>query len=263
MLPTINIGGFELHGYSLGLAGVVLAVAYAVLVWRARLREVLPARHLVNIVLITCLAGEVGCRLLGALVTAPGAVWPTDASELPAFLLHLFSTRVYYGTPLAVVAALWAYDRYYHLPHTNTFALAMPALALFHVVGRVGCWFAGCCYGVPTDLGLVAADGMVRFPVQLVESACNLGLFAVLYLVAWHSRRRDLVAPLYFIGYGIARFALEFVRGDAVRGFALGLSTSQWFALVTVAVSVGYVIVHQWRSAKEGRRPWTTDSSTK
>ncbi len=245
MLPTINIAGFELHGYSLGLVGVALAVVYAVLTWRAHLRGVLPARHFINIVLITCLAGELGCRLLGALITAPQVVWPADPSALPAFLLQLFSTRVYYGTPLAVLAALWVFDRYYGLPHENTFALAMPSLALFHVVGRMGCWFAGCCYGIPADFGLTGADGIARFPVQLTESACNLVLFLILHALAWRRGRPDLVAPAYFIGYGTVRFALEFLRGDAIRGFVFGLSISQWFALVTVAAAVAYLAMRR------------------
>lgn len=241
MFPVINVGGLSLHGYAFGLVGVAAAVVYAALMWKSRLKGVLPRRHFVNIVLITCLAGELGCRLLGALVAAPGAVWPTDPAPLPAFFGSLLSERVYYGTPLLAVACLAWYDHHYGLPHADTFALVMPGLALFHAVARVGCCFAGCCYGIPLEFGLVLADGVARFPVQLVESACNLVLFAILHVIVWHRGRRYLAVPLYFIGYGIVRFALEFLRGDAVRGFFLGISTSQWIALITILAAALYL----------------------
>ena len=73
------------------------------------------------------------------------------------------------------------------------------------------------------------ANGVSRFPVQLVEAAWNLVLF--LLLARLQRRGRDRLLPLYLALYAPARFLLEFLRGDAYRGIFLGLSTSQWISL--------------------------------
>ena len=43
---------------------------------------------------------------------------------------------------------------------------------------------------------------------------------------------------VYLIVYSIMRFCLEFVRGDAIRGGFLGLSTSQWISIVLLPLGI-------------------------
>ncbi len=108
--------------------------------------------------------------------------------------------------------------------------------SLFHIFGRIGCFLGGCCYGLPSAWGVVyryspvaEANGLVRFPVQLVEAAWNLVLFL---LLAWLQRRGSpICCPCIWSSIPPARFLLEFFRGDAYRGILLGLSTSQWISL--------------------------------
>ena len=72
---------------------------------------------------------------------------------------------------------------------------------------------------------------------QLIEAGFNLILFVVLLNCAKKLKRPAFVLPLYMILYGIARFVLEFYRGDAERGIAL-LSTSQWISIVCVMLAI-------------------------
>lgn len=107
---------------------------------------------------------------------------------------------------------------------------AVVPLLVAQGVGRIGCWLAGCCFGIP-----IGYEGL-RHPTQLYESGF------VLLLAAWLVRRRARVAPgdsaMYLAAYPIFRFAVEFLRGDS-RGMALGLSTSQWIS-IPLAVSALY-----------------------
>lgn len=113
-------------------------------------------------------------------------------------------------------------------------------IVIAHAFGRIGCFFAGCCYGKPTDsfLGVQFPflDHKVH-PTQLYESAFLFILFAVmLYLYLKKGFKHNL--SLYLLSYGIFRFLIEFIRGDDRGAFVGGISPSQFWALVMIVASV-------------------------
>lgn len=137
-----------------------------------------------------------------------------------------------------------------------------PTVPMFHCFGRVGCFLSGCCYGAESSLGIVlyntgnpALDGIRRFPVQLVEAAFELILSFVLILLYYRlgckftsketgrKIKKGGLLAVYIILYGIARFLLEFLRGDLIRGIWFGLSTSQWISIVLVICSIVFLCV--------------------
>lgn len=112
----------------------------------------------------------------------------------------------------------------------------VPALAIGHGLGRIGCFLAGCCYGIPYEgVGAVHLHGAERFPVQVVEAAFLLligGLTA-----QGKAQKRPALVVEYLIGYALLRFGLEFLRGDLIRGvWAFGASSSQIISLLTIAL---------------------------
>ncbi len=120
--------------------------------------------------------------------------------------------------------------------YTDVAALATP---LFHIFGRLGCFFSGCCFGVESPIGFVyhhsmieQANGVSRFPVQLVEAFANLCIFLLLYCLLKKGKAKGQLFTLYLLTYPVCRFILEFFRGDAYRGIFYGLSTSQWISIV-------------------------------
>lgn len=123
----------------------------------------------------------------------------------------------------------------------SEYAPAMvPCIPLGHAFGRVGCLLAGCCYGRPADgwPGIVyppgtpgVSEGARLFPVQALESAILLAIFAVLVKYSAGKRTAARVVGLYFLLYAACRFALEGLRYDAVRGRWGSFSTSQWISI--------------------------------
>lgn len=120
----------------------------------------------------------------------------------------------------------------------NILAVTIP---LFHCFARVGCFFAGCCYGkeldtfisinyIPADLNVAAP----RIPVQLIEAGANLLIFVFLFILSKKQQKRNLLI-WYLSIYAVCRFALEFIRGDAVRGEFGCLSFSQVYSLLIIA----------------------------
>ncbi|MCA9684268.1 MAG: prolipoprotein diacylglyceryl transferase, partial [Myxococcales bacterium] len=109
------------------------------------------------------------------------------------------------------------------------FDLGAPFLALAHAFGRIGCLFAGCCYGAVHE-GLLSihypdhspayAGGDGRYPIPLMESAIEFAIFSWLFFhVRLKKRFHGQVMLHYVILYPLARFVLEMFRGDAVRGY--------------------------------------------
>jgi phosphatidylglycerol:prolipoprotein diacylglycerol transferase len=175
----------------------------------------------------------------------------------PSQIISLETLRsggVYYGGFLAAVVVGIVYMRRHHLPVWKMTDCYAPGLALGQAIGRLGCFSAGCCYGKPTSsvLGVVFKNPyslqtvgvplMVPLhPTQLYEAIANLIIFVTLWLALRRKRFNGQVFILYLFMYSIARFFVEFLRGDADRGFLFEgrLSTSQAISLTLVIVASG------------------------
>ena len=161
---------------------------------------------------------------------------------------------VFYGGMLGVLLGCVISGKLFKTGARRTLDWAAPAIPLFHAVARIGCLFAGCCYGFVSPWGVPNVhfdEGVLLFPVQIFESVCNLLIFIAI-LVAARARKSDKYsAEIYLASYAVCRFVLEFFRGDAVRGiWSLGLSTSQYlslFILVGVAVEIIILAVRKKR----------------
>ena len=126
------------------------------------------------------------------------------------------------------------------------FDLLIPSVALAQGFGRIGCQFAGCCFGKETDgpLGIVfhesqyAPNNIRLIPTQLISSGLDFLLF---FSLIWYAKRKKgngQIGGLYLILYSIGRFILEFYRGDLIRGNVGALSTSQFISIFTVVAGV-------------------------
>ena len=126
----------------------------------------------------------------------------------------------------------------------DLFALALPA---GEAIGRIGCFYNGCCYGVECQLPwAVYQHGALRHPAQLYSSAVALLTFLALLTVELRGglRREGDLFRLYLILFGISRFLLEFVRWR--ESLVLGLSPMQWLCLDLIVLGTAGL----WRSRR-------------
>ena len=119
------------------------------------------------------------------------------------------------------------------------------AITVAHGFGRIGCFFAGCCYGKETDsfLGVKFPD-LARpvHPTQLYEAAFLFLLFAVMsYLILKKGFKHNM--SVYLIAYGIFRFAIEYLRDDHRGELVSGLTPSQFWSICMVVLGVVLVFV--------------------
>jgi len=117
---------------------------------------------------------------------------------------------------------------------------------------KLGCVFAGCCYGIPSHWGVHNAkvDATV-FPVQIFESACTVLVVVLVLLLNFRVKKlkTGLIYPIGAIAYCTTRFFWEFFRyydeGSILKNLVPGLTFWQFFALLTIVLSIVWIIVIQ------------------
>ncbi len=239
MHPYFSVFGFDVPAY--GLMAVLGGLVGASVVLLRYRRYATARLDTVNLIALCLVGALVGAKALYVLTQVPPAIrhWDAVVSHPLDALMQIFGGLVFYGGVLGALGiALW-YIRKYKLPFWTYADLFAPAIPAAHMLGRIGCFLGGCCYGLPVTWGLTTthslapeADGVARLPVQLMEAGLCLLMCLVLL---WYERRKPRpgrVFALYLLLYAPARFVLEFFRGDSVRGLVLSVSTSQWISVL-------------------------------
>jgi phosphatidylglycerol---prolipoprotein diacylglyceryl transferase len=245
MYPRLlELGPITVYTY-----GVLLAAAYLFGLQLARVRarkRGLDANRVLDLGIYIIISALVGAKLL--LLITDFKSFTADPREL---LTLARSGGVFYGGLIvAVIVALW-YIRRVGLPLWTTCDVFAPGIALGHVVGRFGCFFAGCCYGKPTTRpwGITFTDpfaaanvgtplGQSLHPTQLYEAGAE---FVILMLLL-ATERKGRPYPgrtfwLYMLLYAISRFIIEFYRDDP-RGAVGMFSTSQFISIVLAPLAI-------------------------
>jgi phosphatidylglycerol---prolipoprotein diacylglyceryl transferase len=168
----------------------------------------LPLLHIELLALASCLVGIVGAKVYYRLTHLGEPQGPlTTGASLQGFVIGALSV-------LALGSALW------QLPMGTVLDVTAPALLLGQAIGRIGCFFGGCCTGLPTTSrwGLWSSDrriGVRRIPVQLMESA-SAAVLAIASIVALRSTSlfpQGLVFVAGISAYVIVRQLLFPLRG--------------------------------------------------
>jgi len=242
--------------------GVLLAAAYLLglqfAIVRGRQRGLDPNRTM-DLGIWIIISALVGAKLLLLVVE-----WDTFTRDWRELLTLARSGGVFYGGLIAAVAvALW-YLRRHHMPMWTVTDAFAPGIALGHVIGRLGCLFAGCCFGRQTDVPWAitfrneyAAQNVGTplnvplHPTQLYEAGAELLILAI--LLATERKGRPFPGRTfwgYMFMYGISRFVIEFYRGDA-RGLVGALSTSQFVSVLIIPISLVMLYLLSRRTTPE------------
>jgi len=261
MYPRLlELGPLTVYTY-----GVLLAAAYLLglklAMVRAKARGLDQSRVL-DLGIYIIISALVGAKLL-LLFTDFGTF-----VDNPRELLSLVrSGGVFYGgLILAVVVAVW-YIRRIGLPLWTTCDVFAPGIALGHVVGRLGCLFAGCCYGKPSTLPwaitftdpFAAANvgtplNVPLHPTQLYEAGAEALILALLLMTESRGRRfAGRTFWLYMLLYAVSRYVIEMFRGDP-RGAVLMFSTSQFISVLLAPLAIVMLLYLARQKAPEPKR---------
>lgn len=242
MYPFFNILGVQIPAYgsmmllaALTAFGLTALQTYKSALWQ-------DAFNYYFFALVGALSGAF---LLHVAVTIPVVIarWDTLMAGLSfkegfTVLAQSLTGFVFYGGLLGSIASMIIYSRVFKtplLPYLDVFA---PIVPVAHAIGRVGCFLGGCCYGIEVGhdhpLGVIypaaslaAPPGQPLLAVQLIEAVLNLLIACVLFMIKKKKPAPGTLAAGYLMIYACSRFALEYFRGDLIRGVYHGVSTSQ------------------------------------
>ncbi len=140
-----------------------------------------------------------------------------------------------------IIYAIFKYGLKREMKLYRILSLVPCCILVAHGFGRIGCFFAGCCYGIPTDsfLGVKFPNlPHAVHPTMLYEAAFLFIMFAVCsFLLLKYGFRHNL--SLYLLSYGVFRFLIEYIRGDERGEFFLEIfSPSQIQSLIMILLCV-------------------------
>ena len=252
MYPVLfRIGPFAVHTYGVFVAMAFLsAIALAL---RDARREGEDANKILDLCFYALVAAIVGSRVLYVLVN-----WSTFRHDPFEIVRIWHGGLVFYGGFIgALITALW-YIRRNGLPLLRTVDIMAPPIAFGQFVGRIGCFFAGCCYGKTCDLPWavtfthpesLAPKGVPLHPTQLYSSLNSLFIFLVLVGLRRIKRFEGQIFWVYVLLYGVTRSILEHFRGDERGMFVEGmLSTSQLIGLTVAVIAIAMMIILRRRN---------------
>jgi phosphatidylglycerol:prolipoprotein diacylglycerol transferase len=205
--------------------GLMYLIGFAAAWWLARRRAARPGSSWtptdVDDLIFFCAVGVIlGGRLGWMLFYGT----ETLLSE-PLSVLRIWEGGMsFHGGLIGVLLALWMFARRRGRRVVDVFDFAAPLPAIGFLAGRVGNFINGELWGKPTDVPwAVIVDGVPRHASQLYQAALEgLVLFVLLWWFTSRSRPRWAPSGLFLVGYGVFRFAVEFVRvPDANRGYLL------------------------------------------
>ena len=251
----LNILGLRIPSYGLMITlGVILANVFALYPLK---KYKLIFDDFLILEAYTLLGAFVGAKLLYLIISYREIDWSRFFE--PRYFNYIMSGGfVFYGGLIGGLLCFLFAGKFHHIDSKPYITHLIYLIPWIHGFGRIGCFLAGCCYGIPYTgpfavqfpEGSLAPSDTTLFPVQLVEAICLLILAIVLAVLDLKKSYPHTIA-VYFIAYGILRFLLEYVRYDAIRGHLLALSTSQWISLGFVIGTICYLIRAAHRKKKD------------
>ena len=261
MLPFFQIGPVTIYSY--GMMIVVGLLCGALLIWLRARKTKLPSQDALFAYLYGIIGLAIGAKLFYLVQALPQLIEHVDDLRAsPELLLDLLASGfVFYGGLFGGIAGAIIYAKQFHISFRSIVEVLTPVIPLVHGFGRIGCFLAGCCYGIPYDGPLcvvfetpgVAPLHTPLFPVQLMESALLFILVAFLLLYDRYARHPRSLMGWYLLLYGVIRMITEVFRGDEIRGSFLIFSTSQWISIAIILV--GIVVLIKLKGSEKPEKP--------
>lgn len=227
MKPELNIFGIKIYSYHL-----MIIISLILMI-------------IVNVVR----AKKYGYKILFGVVTA---ILVNVFAILGAFLMYKLEMLPYkekgnglsfYGTVFFLPIFMFIIGKIFKKnikDYSDYWSLTVP---MELAIVRIGCYLAGCCYGITTKYGVhfpFDPEGVNRVPVQLIEMVLDFIVFGLLIINEKNKKNKGLGYPIFMMFYGIIRFIIECFRTNPK--IILGLSNAHIFSIISFIVGIIFII---------------------
>ena len=239
--------GFTIFGFTVPFYGIFVALAFimAVIVclYFCKIRD-RDGGVVLDLVIIIALCALVGARLYYVIFS--GKPW----SFLEILQVWNGGFAVYGGIIGGAIGII-IYCLIKHISIVEIFDMVAPSLLLGQSIGRIGCYFAGCCYGeVVTNEAMqwfpfaVQINNVWHYSTFFYESFfCLLG-FIALFFVYKKVKIKGLCSGCYFIYYGIVRCIIELFRGDSLYIGNSGIRVSWLLSIFVIVLGIIWLAIY-------------------
>jgi len=241
------------YGFLIAL-GALLTYFYMSKQLKARFN--IPTEQTQNLLIALIIGGVVGGKLFFYFED------PSHYFGEPKNMLKNFGGGfVFYGSLIFdILIVLW-FIRKHKIPVMQMLDIIAIATCLVHGVGRIGCFMAGCCHGLPHDgiFSVVFTDPVCLakplntplHPTQLYSAGMIFGILLILLLVKRIQKFEGQLFLVYIVLYAIGRSFIETLRGDYKRGYIIeGILTHSQFISILMILVVGLGYFWFWRKNK-------------
>lgn len=268
MFTTVDSLGVELPYYGIMVAFGILA-CFLLIIFTKNKRENIEGIEYVLIGLVGAgsaflmshiVYGIAHFNKIAFVATHPKRLFESINSFV-FYISDIFGGMVFYGGLIGACIGAYIYMKKEKLNVNEYSDTLAPCIPLFHAFGRIGCFLAGCCYGIESEIGFTyryaiveSANGICRFPVQLLEATENILICVLLTILLCKCKKiqHGMLIWIYGLIYPVVRFTNEFLRGDVVeRGFFGVLSTSQWISIFIFVLSLIMILVRLLKKDKK------------
>lgn len=179
-------------------------------------------------------------------IVSAALIFGVIGSKLPILIQGGELASILYGKSIlggfiGGMAGVYTMKRIKHIK-TKMGNVIAPAAALGMAIGRLGCFFNGCCAGIPASWGLDFGDGILRYPTQLFETGFHLTAFVLLHSLKHKAVRPGILFKYYVLAYFVFRFFIEFIRVNPRDYY--GLTLYQLISLLGIVfVSLNLVLI--------------------
>ncbi len=256
---------FDIFGLKIPAYGLSIAVGMIAIMIFLKYQKIYPEVDFdtgLDMMIKTIVLGGIGAKVL-YWITDPDSfliLFDSSYTLMERFKVAFQGGLVFLGGLIGGGVGLYfIMKKYKHLRTLKVldlFGICMPILQMF---GRVGCFFAGCCYGMVCDspISVVFPDtgfapaGVPLLPTQLFGVVGNAIIVITLLLFNKKERKDGKTLGLYLLMYSIGRFIFEFFRGDEYRGIFAGLSTSQWLSIPLLVLGIYLFFIRKDKISKD------------
>jgi phosphatidylglycerol:prolipoprotein diacylglycerol transferase len=232
-----------INSYGLLIAiGILMGFWYASVQAKKQLK--VKQDDMINILIILLFAAVIGGKLFVFFES------PMKYLNDPGLLIKNFSNGfVFYGSLIFCFASLIIYLRKKKIPIWPMLDIMAVTAVIVHAFGRTGCFFAGCCHGLPTQsfLGVVFTDphcaasplNTPLHPTQLYSVFMLVTIFTILIFLKSRKKFHGQLLLVYIVFYAIGRSIIETFRGDYHRGFVIDgiISNSQFISMIMIVLA--------------------------